>query len=388
MKKIKLAEDTINKKDIDILRDWLKDIPHLTMGEKTVEFEEIFARWIGTKYAVYVNSGSSANLAIIYALKVGGYLKNEKIVVPAVSWSTTVAPVIQLGLEPILCDADPDNLGVDLNHFEDICRENRPSALMLVHVLGLPCKMDEIKQICDKYDVILLEDCCEANGSVYKNKKLGSFGLASSFSMYFAHAISSCEGGIICTDDYNFYNICKMIRSHGWSRNIDLEEEKKLKNKYCIDDYESQFTFYYPGFNIRPMDIQAVIAIEQMKKIENFVNIRDNNYRLYKKNINNKFWCPKEEEGSVISNHAFPIVVKNRDKLVKELNVNNIENRPLICGSIERQPFWKEYKKDSRNICFFADIIHNNGLYVPNHHNMSEEDVMFICDVVNKAIGE
>jgi CDP-6-deoxy-D-xylo-4-hexulose-3-dehydrase len=218
MKKINLVEDTITREDINSLITWLSDYPQLTKGPKTIEFEKNWSEWLGSKYSVFVNSGSSANLLMLYALKHLGLLKNKKICVPSLSWATDLAPVLQFDLEPILIDCNLDNLSVDLNHLETTFKEQNPSVLILVSVLGLSPDMDSISKLCEQYDVILLEDNCESQGTSYKGKKLGNFGLMSSFSTFFGHTMSTIEGGVITTNDEKIYHTLLQLRSHGWSR--------------------------------------------------------------------------------------------------------------------------------------------------------------------------
>ena len=194
---ISLVKDTIDEKDIDRLIDWLKTYPRLTKGSVTLEFEEKFSNWLGRKHSVFVNSGSSANLLVLSALQQGEYLKNNKIVVPSTAWSTDLAPVIQLGLKPLLCDSNMKDLSVDLEHLEKIFIEEAPSALLLVSVLGLVPDMESVVELCEQYEVILLEDTCEGMGCEYIGRKLGTFGLVSTFSTFFGHHISTIEGGII-----------------------------------------------------------------------------------------------------------------------------------------------------------------------------------------------
>ena len=202
---ISLVKDTINNKDIDKLIDWLKTYPRLTKGKVTLELEEKWSKWLGTKYSVFCNSGSSANLLMLSALKESGYMKNNKVVVPSVAWATDLAPVIQLGFEPILVDANTNDLSVDLEHLEKIFKEENPSALMFVSVLGLVPNMKKLLDLCTKYSVYLLEDTCESMGCEYKGQKLGTFGMMSTFSTYFGHHISTIEGGFISTDNFELY---------------------------------------------------------------------------------------------------------------------------------------------------------------------------------------
>ena len=205
MEKISLVKNTIDKDDIDNLIDWLKTYPRLTKGPVTLELEKKFSDWLGRKYSIFVNSGSSANLLMLSALQQGDYLKNNIVVVPSVSWATDLAPVMQLGLKPVLCDSNKRDLSADLEHLEKIFKEERPSALMFVSVLGLVPEMDKVVDLCKKYDVLLLEDTCESMGSKYKNTKLGTFGSMATFSTFFGHHISTIEGGFISTDDKDLY---------------------------------------------------------------------------------------------------------------------------------------------------------------------------------------
>lgn len=249
--KITLVKDTIDINDIDNLIEWLKTYPRLTKGEKTIEFEEMWSKWIGCKYSVFVNSGSSANLLMLYALLELYNLKNKKIVVPSLGWATDLAPVMQLGFEPVLVDVNLNNLSVDINHLEEIFKRENPSAMILVSVLGLSPEMDKIKNLCEQYDVILLEDNCESQGTTFQGIKLGNFGLMSSFSTYFGHTMSTIEGGVICTNDKNVYDILKQLRSHGWDRDLDSEKQKEFRETWGVDDFSALYTFYIPGFNVR-----------------------------------------------------------------------------------------------------------------------------------------
>jgi CDP-6-deoxy-D-xylo-4-hexulose-3-dehydrase len=383
---ITLVKDTINLEDIESLIDWLKTNPRLTKSTLTIEFEEKWSEWNGSKYSVFVNSGSSANLAIFYGLILSKKLKNNKIVFPCLSWVTTISPAIQLGLQPILCDTDRKTFGLDLNHFEQICKNENPAAVMLVHALGFPNCMDQINSICEKYGVILLEDSCESVGTSINGKKTGTFGLASSFSTYYGHHFSTIEGGFVCTDDYDFYNLIKSIRSHGWSRDLDKTEQTRLKQKYSVDDFRNLYTFYYPGFNIRSTDFQAFIGLNQLKKLDSFCIVRNNNLIIYDKLIKNDFWKIDIKQFEFVSNFAYPIIHPRCNEIVDELNKNNIECRPLIAGSMSRQPFY--YEKYGKQNFEFADKIHDYGLYLPNNPDMTLDEIEFICNILNNIIND
>lgn len=382
MKTIKLINDTINKTDILNLVNWLMTNPRLTKGDLTIELEKKWSEWLGKKYSVFVNSGSSANLAMIYALLLSNKLKNKKIVLPSVSWTTTVTPAIQLGMEPILCECDKDTLGIDIENLKEIIREHNPSVLMVVHVLAFPNKMNEIIKLCEENDIILLEDSCESIGSKYEDKLTGSFGLMSTFSFYYGHHISTIEGGMISTDNYEMYELLLSIRSHGWDRDFSHEKQLSIRKEYNVTDFRALFTFYYPGFNLRSTDLQAFIGVGQIKKIDGFSIKRNKNFKLYNSLIKNDFWKISDNENCFYSNFAYPVITPNINELVKELLENNIECRPLVCGSIGLQPFWKNLYGETN--FEFANQVHNYGLYLPNNQDITEDDIKFICDIVNK----
>lgn len=380
--KTPLVKDTISQEDMDALADWIKTYPRLTKGPETIEFEKEWSEWLGTKYSVFCNSGSSANLLMLYALIVAKRLNNKKIVVPSLAWATDLAPVIQLGLEPIVCDVNGQNLAVSTVHLEKIFAEENPSALMLVSVLGLPPNMDKIVELCKKYDVILIEDACESLGSEFGGKKLGTFGSMSSFSLYFGHHLSTIEGGMVCTDDEELYEILKSIRSHGWDRDASDEYRQKLRDKWGIDEFNGLYTFYYPGFNLRATDLQAFIGRRQLKKADEVSKIREANFQKYQSFISDEGWKPEPAEGSFVSNFCYPVVHEKRDEIVAELIASGIETRPLICGSMSTQPMYIEkYGRKDLNV---ASQIDKYGFYVPNNDKITEEEIKTICDIINK----
>ena len=382
--KINLVKDTIDFNDVKRLITWLETNPRLTKGDLTLEFEKKWSKWLGVKYSVFVNSGSSANLAAIYSLLLSGKLKNNKIVVPAVSWVTTVTPTIQLGMEPIMCDCDIDNLGLDINHLKEIIKNDNPSAIILVHVLGIPNHMDEILKLCKENNILLIEDTCESIGSKYNDKLLGVLGDLSTFSFYFGHHMSTIEGGMISTNDEDLYHILLSIRSHGWDRDLPKEKQNSLREKYGVDKFRSLYTFYYPGFNLRSTDLQAYIGLGQLEKLDMIVENRNKNFIRYKNEIKNTFWNVSPPEGSFISNFSFPIITKNIKELTEQLITNNIECRPLICGSINEHPFW--YERYGKQNLPNSKLVHNYGLYLPNNHQMTDEEISKVIEVVNKHV--
>jgi CDP-6-deoxy-D-xylo-4-hexulose-3-dehydrase len=375
-KRIFLAKDTIEKYELFALCDWIKADNKLTKGPLTIEFERKFADYLDVKHSVFVNSGSSANLLMIYSLLKSNILKNKKVIAPAVSWVTTISPLMQLGLDIKLCDCDKDDLGLDVAHFEKLCKEHNPAFAIIVHVLGHVNNMDPIIQICKKYDVLLLEDSCEALGSIYNDKKLGSISTMGSFSFYYGHHISTIEGGMVVTDNTDLYNLMLSIRSHGWGRDVNIDYHEQWKKGYDIDEVRDLYTFYYPGFNLRSSDLNAFLGISQLKKVDQLALKRQENFYLYKSHLE-EFWCQKSKT-DLLSNFAYGVIVKNRLEVYRHLKENGIETRPLICGSIGRHPFWiKRYGE----LCLRnADIIHDNGLYLPNHNKIGKLEIKYISE--------
>lgn len=385
MKKIDLIQDTIDNQDIDNLIQWLKEYPRLTKGPKTIEFESKWSKWIGSKYSVFVNSGSSANLLMLYALKVLNKMKNNKVCVPALCWATDLSPVLQFDMKPLLIDCNLDNLSVDLNHLEEVFKTEQPSVLLLVSVLGLSPDMESIVELCEKYDVILLEDNCESQGTKFKGTKLGNFGLMSSFSTYFGHTMSTIEGGVITTNDEEIYNMLLQLRSHGWDRDLSESKQQELRKEWEVSDFSALYTFYVPGFNLRSTDLQAQLGIQQLLKVDGMINNRFQNFLYYKSKLEGKTWFPKTFSDEFTSNFAIPVITKSskdKENLIKELEENNIACRPLISGSMGTQPFYKKlYGENKLPNC---SIIDERGVYVPNHDKMTKEDIDRVCNILLK----
>jgi CDP-6-deoxy-D-xylo-4-hexulose-3-dehydrase len=248
--------------------------------------------------------------------------------------------------------------------------------------------MDEIMELCNKHNIFVIEDTCESLGSMYNNKKLGTIGLMGTYSLYFGHHASTIEGGIICTDDEDIYHLLLMIRSHGWDRDLPAEKVKELRDKYKIQPFRGLYTFYYPAFNLRSTDLQAFLGLEQIKKLDYMNSKRNENYLLYDSLIKNDYWKIKQQEKTYVSNFNYPIITTedNFNKLVDALSFNEIETRPLICGSINQQPFWYERYSISDNVPN-ADYLHKYGLYLPNNHELKKEEIIFICEIVNKTLN-
>ena len=381
---VKLVSDTIDKNDISALVEWLSqdEIPRLTKGPLTLELEEKWAKKIGTKYSVFVNSGSSSILLTLAALKYYNNQKNNKIIVPGLSWATDVSSPMLLGYETYMCDCNLEDLSCDLNHLEKLFQEHNPSTFILVSPLGLVPNMDKIISLCKQYDVILLEDVCESMGSKYQDKYLGSFGLASFYSMYFGHHLSTIEGGFINTDNEELYHLLLMIRSHGWDRDLPKEAQTKLRKKFNSNDFDSLYNFYVPGLNVRSTDLQAFIGLRAIDKLDEYSNKRRINFHHYRHKIKNNILKLKENQNDFVSSFAIPILNLNRNKIAQDLQDNNIEVRPLIAGNMATKPMWyNENEIPSLPNCELVDKI---GFYVPNHQDLTEDEIILITNIINK----
>jgi len=382
---IKLVSDTINKDDINSLVQWLTqdEIPRLTKGDLTWELEKKWAEKVGTKYSVYVNSGSSSILLTLAALLHTGKLKNKKVIVPGLSWATDVSSPILLDMVPILCDCNLEDLSCDLDHLEQLFIEHSPSTFILVSPLGLVPDMEKIVSLCEKYDVILLEDVCESMGSKYGEKYLGSFGFASFFSMYFGHHLSTIEGGFINTDDEEFYYSLLMMRSHGWDRDLPSKKQQELRKTYSISDFDSLYSFYLPGFNLRATDLQAFIGLRAIDNLDGYSKKRNKNFNYYLTNVKNTQLNIVNLDSNFISNFAFPVISKDRNKIIQNLINQNIEVRPLIAGNMAKNPMWvKRYGKIKLSNC---ELIDQYGFYVPNHQDLKENEILKICNIINNG---
>ncbi len=381
---IKLVSDTIDKNDIAALVEWLSqdEIPRLTKGELTIELEKKWAKKLGTRYSVFVNSGSSAILLTLAALKYSNKLKNNKIIVPALSWATDVSSPMLLGYDTYMCDCNLKDLSCDLDHLQKLFREHKPSAFILVSPLGLVPNMKAIVNLCKEYDVLLLEDVCESMGSKYNDRYLGSFGIASFFSMYFGHHLSTIEGGFINTNDKDLYHLLLMIRSHGWDRDLPKEKQKELRDKYDCTDFNSLYNFYVPGLNVRSTDLQAFIGLRAIDKLDDYAQKRRINFKHYISCLPNNLLELEERRGDFVSNFAIPVLNENRDNIIKDLIAADVEVRPLIAGNMANKPMWYNEKNiPSLPNCELVDRI---GFYIPNHQDLTGNQIHMITNIINK----
>ena len=359
----------------------------ITMGDQTARFEKQFSKKITVKNSIMVNSGSSANLLIFQCLinpMVKKLKPGDEVLVSSICWSTSLWPIIQSGLKAKFVDVNVDNLNIDLKDLKKkISRKTK--ALMLVHALGNCADMDKIVKICKENKLILIEDTCEALGSAYKGKKLGTFGEFSSFSFYYSHHITSGEGGMICTKSKKYLNVIKTLRSHGWAREI----EKSTKNDW---------RFINSGFNLRPTDISASIGISQLKKLNQILNIRRNNYNLISKALlsnskfNNQFKIIRESTKTKICWFGIAIVLKSKkknykNKVIKRLNIKGIDTRPLISGNFANQPAVKLYKLKYTNNLINADFLDKNSFFLGIHNSkITKKEIQYLTRSIYSSL--
>ena len=286
-----------------------------------------------------------------------------------------------LGYETLLCDCNLTDLSCDIDHLETLFREESPSVFILVSPLGLVPQMDKIVELCHTYDVILLEDVCESMGSKFNNKYLGSFGLASFFSMYFGHHLSTIEGGFINTDDEEFYHLLLMMRSHGWGRDLPKSKQQELRTTYQSSEFDSLYNFYVPGMNLRSTDLQAFIGLRAIDKLDNYSNIRNINFNKYIELLTCNELQLTVRETDFISSFAIPVVSKQRNAIVDALIKEGVEVRPLIAGNMAAKPMW--YLKYGKTPLKNCELINERGFYIPNHQGITVDDITKITNIIN-----
>ena len=386
---IKLIKSTFYKEEDakQKLCKFIMSSEKLSIGSECKKFENAFAKWQRRKYCVMVNSGSSANLAIIQALLNLGKLKKGDLVgFSAVTWSTNVMPLIQLGLETVPMDVELNTLNVSSKKLLDVLKKHKLKALFLTNLLGFCDDIDEIKYICDKKKIILIEDNCESLGTVYRGKKLGNFGIASTFSFYVGHHMSTVEGGAICTDEKKLADMLMLVRAHGWDRNLSFESQTKMRNKHKVNStFYSRYTFYDLGYNLRPTEINGFLGNLQIKYLPEIIKKRNINFLkiasiLYK---SSNYYPIKYDHIDLLSNFAVPIICKSkkiRDELVEKCK-ERIEIRPIVGGDMALQPFFKKYIKKSYPSNISAKIIHEQGLYFGNNPELTNKEITEILEV-------
>ena len=369
---LKLASSSWDEEEIKAMQEVIKS-GNFSMGKKVLEFEKEFASYLNSKYSIMVNSGSSANLLMVAALffKKDNPLKpGDEVIVPAVSWSTTYYPLSQYGLKLKFVDIDKETLNYDLEKLSEAISENT-KLLMVVNILGNPNNFSTINEILKDKKIIVIEDNCESLGAKFENKFTGTFGIMGSYSSFFSHHISTMEGGLITTNDIELYHILLSIRAHGWTRN--LPKENKISSIKSDNEFEESFKFILPGYNLRPLEMAAAVGLKQLIKLPNLIIERRKNAEFMKEIISSSKIFSMQKEIGESSWFGFALILKdnidiNREKVFKNLDLMNIEYRPVVTGNFLNQPVCKYIDIIDNGIMINANYIDKNAFYIGNHH--------------------
>ncbi len=381
----------INEHETKIaLSEFILQADRLSMDKECAAFEKKFAAYQGRKNAILFNSGGSANLAMLQALKNLGLLSdNDKVGFSALTWSTNTMPIIQMGLIPVAIDCDPECLNVTSANLENTLKQTSLKAFFITNVLGFTGDIQKIKKICESKNIILIEDNCESLGTETKDGKAGNFGIAASFSFFVAHHMSTIEGGMVCTDDDDYAEMLRIVRANGWDRNLTAIQQIKWRKKYNItSEFEAKYSFYDLGFNFRPTEITGFLGQYQMQFLDQNIKRREENYLQLEKIMKNNedIMLLKHDHITCLSTFAFPIVCKTpelKDHYLSRFSGAGIEIRPMIAGNIQRQPFYKKYVKEIYDLPG-ADFLHDNSFYCGNYPELTESDLETISSCLYK----
>lgn len=384
-----LMKNNISRKDLDeVILHLNKDDPILTQSSNVSSFEKEWSNWLGVKYSVFVNSGSSANQLTMAALRLR-YPEGGEVIVPPLTWVSDISSVIQAGFKPIFVDIDSFHLGIDTKEIiKSLNKKTR--AVFLTFVQGFNSLTDELIHELNKRNILLIEDACESHGATHNNKKVGSFGWVSNFSFYYAHHMSTIEGGMICTNDGDLYEIFRMLRSHGMVRESNSEKLKQyFQKKY--QDLNPDFIFAFPAYNVRNTEIGAIIGRSQLKRLDENINFRNRNHRLFLDKIDSKKYQIKfKMKGS--SNYAFNLILNEpsiqlAQRLMKKMRSEKIEFRRGSAGGGNqlRQPYLRKLLGDIFTQFPVVEHIHFYGFYIGNYPSLKESKIEKLCDVLNSV---
>jgi CDP-6-deoxy-D-xylo-4-hexulose-3-dehydrase len=372
------------------LSEFIMKADKLSMDIKCSEFEVEFAKFQERKFAILFNSGGSANLVLLQALKNLGKLKEgDNVGFSALTWSTNTMPIIQMGLAPVPLDCDPKTLNVMSDNLLDRLKTTELKALFLTNVLGFTGDIDEIRKICKERNIILLEDNCESLGTELDTGRAGNYGLASTFSFFVAHHMSTIEGGMICTDDEELAEMLKISRANGWDRNLNSSQQFKWRKKFNVDsEFQAKYTFYDLGFNFRPTEITGFLGLYQLQFLKDNIKKRERNFlKLEQIFLNNPDLVHLNHDHiNVLSTFAFPVVCTTpelRADYLSKFAGAGIEIRPMIAGNMQNQPFYKKYVTKMYDLPG-TDFLHNCGFYCGNYPELSDTDLDTISSCLYK----
>ena len=380
-----LINDNITEDDKAALIKWLQEPDvRFTQSKYVKKFEQAWSDWLGVKYTVYVNSGASANYimtSIMKEIKGGG-----EVIVPPIGWVSDIAPVVNLGMTPVFVDVDPESLAITAENIEKAITE-KTVGIVLVHALGFNGLTDKMVELAEKHDLVLIEDCCESHGATFNGQKIGTVGDMSNFSFYFGHHITTVEGGVVCTNDKEIYELAKMFRSHGMIREAGEDVYNTYTAKY--PDLNPLFLFAVPGYNLRNTEFNAVLGLEQLGRLDRAVTLRANNFKTWVDNLDSqRFQTDFNIEGN--SSFALPLIVKRQDKNLFKRVCSELENRKVEYrigtaggGNQARQPYLQKYDHRIVGELSVANHIHDYGLYVGNHTELDKQQIINLCEALN-----
>lgn len=384
-----LAASSWDDKETEAMKAVMETGMH-SMGKNVREYEEKFAEWLGSKYCVMVNSGSSANLIGSFALKYHSRLKpqKKKIIVPAVSWSTTYFPLNQAGFTLSFVDIDKETLNINMDDVEKLLQtDDEIYGVCAVNLLGNPCYLSDLKDLCDKYNVVLIEDNCESLGAMENGKKTGTVGEFGSFSFFFSHHLCTMEGGMIATDDEELYHIMLSLRAHGWTREVPNE-------KYLSIDchpFEKKFRFLLPGFNLRPIEMEAAVGLVQLSKADEFIKIRRENAQIFNEHVAKYEYMSSQKENDFCSYFGYAITFDesiDRNGLADFLEENNIETRPILAGNFLHNPVLEHLNYEAKLDYSNSEFIDKHGLFFGSHNKSLELEFKKVFKLIEEFVAE
>lgn len=372
------------------LAEFILQADRLSMDVECGKFEKKFAEYQQCKHAVLFNSGGSANLAMLQALKNMGKLKDgDKIGFSALTWSTNTMPIIQMNMVPVVIDVTPEVINTTSQNLLERLETTDLQALFITNILGFTGDIDKIRQICEERNIILIEDNCESLGTELPEGRAGNFGIGASFSFFVAHHMSTIEGGMVCTSDDDFAEMLRIVRANGWDRNLNPEQQQKWRTQFGIQsEFEAKYTFYDLGYNFRPTEITGFLGQYQMQFLEKNISSREQNYLRIEKIVqeNPDFITLEHSHINVLSTFAFPFVCKTaalRTHYLQKFMDAGVEIRPMIAGNMQSQPFYKKYVTETYEMPG-ADMMHNNGFYCGNYPELLEEDLVVFENLLRK----
>ncbi len=382
----KLQENILEAKDKESLVDFVRTTERFTQFEKVKNFEKLWSEWQSIPYSTYVNSGSSADLIMLDAVKEFYSIEDgAEVLVPAVTWTTNITSVIQARLNPVFVDVNLNDLSFDYEKL-DSAVTGKTKIILITHLIGIPANITRIKDIADRHGLIILEDCCESHGATFNSEKVGNFGTASTFSFYWGHHMTTIEGGMICTAIDELNDLFMLKRSHGLARELPPAKHEAYRRKYPNVDFN--FLFLTHGYNFRNTELHAEIGIQQIEHLDRYITIRNENHRRFLEitaPIASRIY-PVDNAG--ISSFCLPFIFRasaDKSALKSALNDAEIELRPIISGNLLHQPCFSRYARveDFPN----ANIVHDNGFYIGNNQFVTEERLQALSGIITKTFG-